>query len=68
MPDEAEVEVVRVTAAVKQRVGATYAEEEIAQLVRDGFRAYRDAAVRQFVPVLVERGAVERLRHARPSP
>ena len=68
MPDEGNLEIVRVSAAVRQRVGDGYPESEIAAAVRDGFREYEGAAVRQFVPVLVERSAIERLRKGTAAP
>ncbi len=61
-PDDIEAQVRRVTAAVLTRTRSSLPEDVVEATVRDGFTAFRDARVKDFVGVLVERKTVDRVR------
>lgn len=61
-PESAEVQVRRVVETLKQRRGAGAADDVIEQTVREAFAEREGARIKDFVSLLAERAAWERLR------
>lgn len=62
-PEDLEAQVRRVTQALKARRSGDAPDEVIERTVRDCFDERKDARIKDYVGVLAERSARERLRH-----
>jgi hypothetical protein len=53
--------------ALKRRFAGQVPEETISREVDEGLREFTGAPVRTFIPVLLQKRVIERLRHAHPA-
>ncbi|MDX6197865.1 MAG: hypothetical protein QOJ79_1016 [Actinomycetota bacterium] len=64
--DEA-VQLRTVEDALKRRFAGRVPDETIAREVDEGLREFTGARVRTFIPVLLQKRVIERLRHVHPA-
>jgi hypothetical protein len=53
--------------ALRRRFAGQVPEETIAREVDEGLREFHGARVRTFIPVLLQKRVIDRLRHAHPA-